>query len=99
MGLIGSLEELGLVDVLQMIGLARKTGLLQLQTQHSAGAIVVREGLVWGACLRDGPSDLRSLRVGCGLVDPSDDVLLQMNACASLLEKNMTEEFAAFCLL
>lgn len=71
MGLIGSLEELGLVDVLQMIGLAQKTGLLQLQTKDGAGAIVVRDGLIWGACVRGGPTDLRSLLVGRGLVDPA----------------------------
>ena len=55
MGLIGRLEELGLVDVLQMIGLAQKTGVLRLQTPSERGAIALRAGEVFGAWVGEPP--------------------------------------------
>jgi len=68
MGLVGLLEEIGLVDLLQLVGQAQKTGVLRLGVQGSAGRIEVRGGLVCGASLHGGPRDLRSLLVGGGVV-------------------------------
>ena len=68
MGLVGLLEEIGLVDVLQLLGQAQKTGVLRLGVEGSAGWIEVRGGLVCGASLHGGPREFRSLLVGGGVV-------------------------------
>jgi Domain of unknown function (DUF4388) len=46
----GRLEELTLIDVLQVLGLGRKSGFLMLKTpQGDDGVIVFRKGLIWQA--------------------------------------------------
>ncbi|MEO6324336.1 MAG: DUF4388 domain-containing protein [Thermoanaerobaculia bacterium] len=46
----GRLEELTLIDVLQVLGLGRKTGFLRLKAGPGAeGVIVFRKGLIWQA--------------------------------------------------
>jgi len=61
MSLVGSLEDLGLGDVLQILGLSRKTGLLHLRSEAGEGTLVFRDGRLMGALLKDGPADLREL--------------------------------------
>ncbi len=68
MSLVGSLEDLGLGDILQIISLSRKSGLLTLRRDGSEGRIALRDGQVWAATLKGGPCDLRDLVVGAGLV-------------------------------
>lgn len=53
MSLVGSLEDLGLGDILQMLGLSRKSGLLLLRSQSGSGRILVDAGLVRGAWIED----------------------------------------------
>ena len=53
MSLVGSLEDLGLGDILQMVGLSRKSGLLLLCSQAGNGRILVDAGLVRGAWIED----------------------------------------------
>lgn len=46
----GRLDELTLIDVLQVLGLGRKTGFLRLKAGHGEdGVIVFRKGLIWQA--------------------------------------------------
>ncbi len=69
MSLVGSLEDLGLGDILQIISLSRKSGVLFLRSEHGEGRIVFRDGQVQGAYVKGGPADLRGLLVGAGLLD------------------------------
>jgi hypothetical protein len=64
MSLIGSLEDLGLGDILQIISLSQKSGVLSIRGEDGEGSIVLRDGLVRGACLKGGPIDLRGVLVG-----------------------------------
>ncbi len=76
MSLVGSLEDLGLGDILQIISLSRKSGLLLLRSARGEGRIVFLDGLVRGAFVKGGPSDLRGLVVGSGaLEDAAFDAL------------------------
>ena len=42
MSLVGSLEDLGLGDILQIVSLSRKSGLLLLRSDDGEGRIVFR---------------------------------------------------------
>jgi len=46
MSLVGNLEELGLGEILQLINLSRKTGVLSLHSRGREGSIVFKQGLV-----------------------------------------------------
>jgi len=46
MSLVGNLEELGLGEILQLISLSRKTGVLSLHSRGREGSIVFKQGLV-----------------------------------------------------
>ena len=59
MSLIGSLEDLSLGDILQIISLSQKSGVLVIRTDDGAGRIVFRGGLVRGASTKDDPGGLR----------------------------------------
>jgi hypothetical protein len=74
MSLVGNLEDLSLGDIMQIISLSQKFGVLVLESERGSGRIVFRSGLVRGASLKgvDGHfSDLRSLVVGKGILDPA----------------------------
>jgi CheY-like chemotaxis protein len=45
-GLSGSLEDLALLDILQIVAFSKKTGYLRVEGPFGAGAIVFKEGLV-----------------------------------------------------
>ena len=72
MSLVGSLEDLGLTDILQIVSLARKSGRLLLRAGNDAGRIVLCDGLVRAAAIKGEGEDLRSLLVDGGVV-PEDD--------------------------
>jgi hypothetical protein len=57
MSLVGSLEDLGLADILQIVSLARKSGVLVLRGEDGEGRIVFREGLVHAAAVKGQPED------------------------------------------
>ena len=71
MSLVGNLEDLSLGDILQIISLSQKSGVLALASDHGSGRIVFRSGLVYAACLKGGARDLRQLLVGGGFLEPS----------------------------
>ena len=68
MSLVGSLDDLGLEDILQIVSLARKSGLLMLRTDSGEGRIAFADGLVRSAAAKGGAEDLRSLLVDGGHV-------------------------------
>jgi len=72
MSLVGSLEDLGLGDILQIVSLSRKSGLLLIRSEQGEGRIVFCEGLVRAAYVKGEPEDLRSLLVGSGFVGDAD---------------------------
>jgi hypothetical protein len=68
MSLVGSLEDLGLGDILQIVSLSRKSGLLLLRSDAGEGRIILRDGQVRAAFVKGEPEDLRSLLVDGGFV-------------------------------
>ncbi len=71
MSLIGSLEDLGLGDILQIIHLSQKSGVLSVRGECGEGHIVFGDGLVRLASLKGDPEDLRGLLVERDSVDAS----------------------------
>jgi hypothetical protein len=61
MSLVGSLEDLGLADILQIMSLSRKSGVLVLRCEDGEGRIVFRDGLVHAAALKGEAPDLDAL--------------------------------------
>jgi hypothetical protein len=61
MSLVGSLEDLGLGDILQIVHLSGKSGVLALRSDVGEGQILFERGLVRAATTRDLPQDLREL--------------------------------------
>ncbi len=72
MSLVGSLEDLSLGDILQIISLSQKSGVLSLQTTGGGGRIVFVKGLVRGAALKGGPTGLREILVGGGFLSEDE---------------------------
>jgi hypothetical protein len=68
MSLVGSLEDLGLGDILQIVSLSRKSGLLMLRSDAGEGRIVLCDGQVRAAFVKGEPEDLQALLVGGGFV-------------------------------
>lgn len=68
MSLVGSLEDLGLGDILQIVSLSRKSGLLVLRSDAGDGRIVLHDGQVRAAFVKGEPEDLQALLVGGGFV-------------------------------
>jgi hypothetical protein len=57
MSLVGSLEDLGLADILQIVGLAQKSGVLVLRGEEGEGRIVFQGGLIHAATVKGEPAD------------------------------------------
>jgi len=69
MSLVGNLEDLSLGDIMQIISLSQKSGVLALKGAESSGRIVFRAGLVHAAVVAGQSEDLRGLLVGGGLIE------------------------------
>ncbi len=59
MSLVGNLEDLSLGDILQIISLSQKSGVLELSSDQGCARIVFRSGLVHAALLKGEPNSLR----------------------------------------
>ncbi len=68
MSLVGSLEDLGLGDILQIVSLSRKSGLLMIHSEEGEGRIVFCDGLVRAAFVKGEANDLRDLLLRTGFV-------------------------------
>ena len=71
MSLVGNLEDLSLGDILQIISLSQKSGVLVLQSDQGSGRIVFESGLIHAACVKGWPDDLRGILIGGGFIDPA----------------------------
>ncbi|MFK7894285.1 MAG: DUF4388 domain-containing protein [Myxococcota bacterium] len=71
MSLVGNLEDLSLGDILQIISLSQKSGVLVLESTAGAGRILFQNGLIQSACVKGGATDLQSLLVGGDVIDPA----------------------------
>ena len=71
MSLVGNLEDLSLGDIMQIISLSQKSGVLVLKAAAGSGRMVFRGGLVRAASVNGKPDDLRGLLVGSGLINAS----------------------------
>ena len=80
MSLVGSLEDLGLGEILQIISLSRKSGILRLRSREGAGHVVFREGEIQAARLAGGVSDLADLLVAQDVLEPGTCADLQAEA-------------------
>ena len=72
MSLVGSLEDLGLGDILQIIHLSRKSGALWIRSSSGEGQIVFSSGLICGAFTKDGPAELRDLLLAAGALPAAE---------------------------
>lgn len=73
MGFVGQLSDFRMVDLVQTIAAAGKTGRLNLDREHGKGAIVFREGKIVYATSSSMPREtLGSLLVGEGLLTPEE---------------------------
>ena len=68
MSLVGSLEDLGLGDILQIVSLSRKSGRLLLRSEEGEGRIIFCDGLVRAAFVKGEAEDLRGLLLGGGFI-------------------------------
>ena len=69
MSLIGNLHDLGLAEILQIISLSRKTGILTLHDQGREGSIVFRQGQVVRASSSMHQQSLGRLLIQQGVID------------------------------
>ncbi len=72
MSLVGSLVDLGLGDILQIVSLSRKSGLLRIHSDEGEGRIIFCDGLVQAAYVKGEPEDLRGLLVSSGGVSSEE---------------------------
>jgi hypothetical protein len=93
MSLVGSLEDLGLGEILQIVSLSGKSGVLWIRSRHGEGHVVFRRGLIRGAFAKDGPRSLRDLVAAAGVLpaeqlaaleraSEAEDVPLEALLCA-----------------
>ncbi|GFE61276.1 response regulator [Geobacter sp. AOG2] len=69
MSLVGNLEELGLGEILQLIGLSRKTGVLSLHSSGREGSVVFKQGLVVKALSSTSRMGLGEVLIRKGVID------------------------------
>jgi hypothetical protein len=72
MSLVGSLEDLGLGEILQIVSLSGKSGVLFIRAPQSEGRIVFDRGAIRGARVGEGPRDLRTLLLATGALPEAD---------------------------
>lgn len=70
MSLVGNLEELGLGEILQLISLSRKTGVLSLHSGGHEGTIVFKQGLVVKALSSTSRMGLGEILIQRGVITP-----------------------------
>ncbi len=68
MGLVGSLDDLGLGDILQIISLSRKSGVLNLRSSKGEGVIVFSDGLICRSFVKGGAVSLGELLASSGML-------------------------------
>ncbi len=69
MSLVGNLEDLGLGEILQIVSLSRKSGVLQLSSRDREGRVIFHDGQVIRATSTTFPENIGDLVVRTGLAD------------------------------
>ena len=69
MSLVGNLEDLGLGEILQIMSLSRKTGVLSLHSKGREGSILFRQGLVVRAASSTFQQSLGDVLIQKGVID------------------------------
>jgi CheY-like chemotaxis protein len=69
MSLVGNLEDLGLGEILQIVSLSRKSGILELNSRDRNGKVIFRSGQVIRASATTFPENLGDLLLRAGMVD------------------------------
>lgn len=82
MSLVGSLEDLNLGDILQIVSLSRKSGTLQLRSGAQRGRILMVEGLVRAGSVEGEASSLRDILVDGGFLSDEEFKLAAEAAAA-----------------
>ncbi|HTY16592.1 MAG TPA: DUF4388 domain-containing protein [Myxococcota bacterium] len=82
MSLVGSLEDLGLGEILQIVSLSGKSGVLHIRSRDGEGRILFRSGMIRGALVKDGPRDLCELLAAAGALPAAELEALHREAQA-----------------
>jgi CheY-like chemotaxis protein len=69
MSLVGNLEDLGLGEILQIVSLSRKSGVLQLNSRDRDGRVIFHDGQVIRASASTHPENIGDLVVRTGMAD------------------------------
>ncbi|MGK2943418.1 MAG: DUF4388 domain-containing protein [Desulfuromonadales bacterium] len=69
MSLVGNLEDLGLGEILQIVSLSRKSGVLQLNSGEREGRVIFHDGQVIRASASTFPENIGDLVLRAGLAD------------------------------
>lgn len=69
MSLVGNLEDLGLGEILQIVSLSRKSGVLQLNSRDREGRVIFQDGQVIRATATTFPENLGDLVLRAGMAD------------------------------
>ncbi len=69
MSLVGNLEDLGLGEILQIVSLSRKSGVLELNSRDRSGKVVFRAGQVIRATATTFPENIGDLLLRANLID------------------------------
>src|SRR3954447_44665 len=69
MSLVGNLEDLALGEILQIVSLSRKSGILSLQSRERQGRIVFRSGQVIQATSTSLQQNLGELLIQKGVIN------------------------------
>lgn len=69
MSLVGNLEDLGLGEILQIVSLSRKSGVLQLNSREREGRVIFHDGQVIRASASSFPENIGDLVLRAGLAD------------------------------
>jgi len=72
MSLVGNLEDLSLPDILQIVSLSRKSGILMLEREGQQGKIIIRQGKVIQTISPRQGRTLGELLTARGLLRPDD---------------------------
>lgn len=69
MSLVGNLEDLGLGEILQIVSLSRKSGVLELTSREREGRVIFHDGQVIRASASTHPENLGDLVLRAGMAD------------------------------
>ena len=69
MSLVGNLEDLGLGEILQIVSLSRKTGILSLVSKDREGSVIFRQGQVVRATSSSFQQSLGEVLIQKGVID------------------------------